>query len=218
MEYNSVRSKLIIPEYGRNVQSLVEYAKTIEDKEHRQAFTEQIVDLVQSMHPQSKNVDDYRAKLWSHVMRIANFELDVDTPEDITLIKESVSSKPKKINYPKLDAKFRHYGRNVQEMIKKAIEMEDADKKEAFTNVIGAYMKMAYKNWNKQSVSDETIKADLEKLSKGELSIDENINLDHVYSSISGGNRRRGHSNKRERYSNNRGRDNRGGRQHRRRK
>ena len=116
MEYNTSKIKLIIPEYGRNIQTLVNHAKTIEDKEYRQAFVEEIVKLVQNMHPQARNVEDYVAKLWSHIYKIAGYDLDVDFPENVNL--EPIENKrPKMIPYPDGSVKFRHYGRNVQEMI-----------------------------------------------------------------------------------------------------
>ncbi len=173
MEYNSEKPKLIIPEYGRNVQLLVEHAKTIENKEMRMAFVEKVIDLIQQMHPQARNVEDYRAKLWHHVFQIANYELKIEPPVEVPDI-EFVKKRPEKIDYPEKDITMRHYGRNVEHMIAKAIEMDDPEKKQAFTRVIGAYMKMAFRTWNRDAnVSDDTIKADLEVLSNGKLHLDE---------------------------------------------
>lgn len=177
MEYNTAKPKMIIPEYGRNIQTLIEYAKEIEDPAYRQAFVEEIVLLMQNMHPQARNVEDYKAKLWSHVYRIANYELDVVFPEHVNL--EPIEKKrPKPVPYPDGSVKFRHYGRNVQEMIKKAAAMEEGDKKNEFTRVIGTYMKTAYKSWNQPVVNDVTIIRDFKELAGDTLNIDDNLDLD----------------------------------------
>lgn len=177
MEYNTSKIKLIIPEYGRNIQTLVSHAKTIEDREYRQAFVEEIVKLVQNMHPQARNIEDYVAKLWSHIYKIAGYDLDVDFPENVNL--EPIERKrPKMIPYPDGSVKFRHYGRNVQEMIKKAAQMEDEEKRNEFLQIIAAYMKMAYKSWNQPVVSDESIIRDLKELVGDQIEIDDNLSLD----------------------------------------
>ena len=120
MVYNSSREKLIIPEYGRNIQKLIDYAKAIEDDEYRQVFVERIVDLMMQMHPQNKNLDDYREKLWKHVFRISSYDLNVTTPSGKQPQPEDRLKKPQKVEYPSSQAKFRHYGNNVQQLIAKA--------------------------------------------------------------------------------------------------
>lgn len=181
MEYNSAREELIIPEYGRNVQKLVEYVKSLEDNEYRQAFAERIVDLMQQMHPQNRNLDDYREKLWKHIFRIANYDLEVLPPSGEKPQPEDARKRPDPVGYPNSDARFRHYGNNVQTLIKKAISMEEGPKRNGFVATIGAYMKLAYKTWNKEHyVSDEVIKGDLASLSNGLLVLDDNISLDNL--------------------------------------
>jgi len=184
MEYNSEKSNLIIPEYGRNVQMLIQHAKTIEDNDLRQAFVEKVIDLIQQMHPQNRNIDDYRSKLWKHVFRIAEYELDVMPPTGEIPTPETDFVKPEPINYPINGVAYRHYGNNVQVLINKAIKMEDSAKKEGFVKVIGSYMKMAYRTWNKEHyVSDEIIKQDLYNMSEGQLSISPDISLDGLSNS-----------------------------------
>ncbi len=202
MEYNSARETLIIPEYGRNVQKLISHAKEIENDEERQAFVERIVDLMMQMHPQNKNLDDYREKLWKHVFRIADYELDVTPPGGEKPTPEDRVKRPEQVPYPSSEAKYRHYGNNVQRLIKKATSMEDGPKKSGFANVIASYMKLAYRTWNKEHyVSDEVIKGDLENLSKGELEVMESASLDN----LSNANRRRKRNDNRsnDRHSNN---------------
>ncbi|MCB9290290.1 MAG: DUF4290 domain-containing protein [Lewinellaceae bacterium] len=205
MEYNSAREDLIIPEYGRNVQKLINHAKTIEDPAFRQKFVEAVVDLMQQMHPQSRNIDDYRDRLWKHVFRIAKYELDVTPPSGQKPRPEDSRKRPEKVAYPVMEAKFRHYGHNVQQLIKKALSMPEGPKRDGFVAVIGSYMKLAYRTWNKEHyVSDDIIKGDLESLSNGQLSLDDNASIDH----LSGSGRRR----KRASSSRDRDRDNSGGR------
>lgn len=183
MEYNSSREELIIPEYGRHVQKLVNYAKTIEDPAYRQAFVEKIIDLMMQMHPQSRNMDDYRERLWKHLFRIADYELDVAPPSGHRPTREESSKKPEVIPYPHSEAKFRHYGNNLQHLIQKAIAMPEGPKKEGFVEVIASYMKLAYKTWNKEHyVSDEVIKSDLESLSDGKLTMPEESSIDNLSS------------------------------------
>lgn len=201
MEYNSSRELLIMPEYGRNVQLMVQHAKTIENDEERQAFVEKVVDLMMQMHPQNRNLEDYRDKMWKHVFRIAEQELNVDPPEGVDVNPADMHRDADPVEYPQSKAKYRHYGSNVQKMVDKAVAMEDEEKRDEFAGVIGSYMKLAYRTWNKEHyVSDEVIKADLERLSGGVLKIDENTSIENLVSPGSNNNnnnRRRSSGSKR---------------------
>lgn len=193
MTYNSAKENLTIPEYGRHVQMLVDHAKTIEDPEYRQRFANRIIRLMMQMQPQNRNMDDYREKLWKHLFRIANYELDVTPPEGIERpTPDQAYKKPESIPYPEAEVRARHYGHNVQKLIKKAIAMEEGPKRDGFIASIAAYMKLAYKTWNREHyVSDDVIKSDLVKLSGGVLSIPDNQSLENL-----GGNSSRRRSNK----------------------
>jgi hypothetical protein len=192
MKYNTAKDELVIPEYGRHIQNLIKYCKKVENKDERQALAEKIVDLMMQMHPQNRNMDDYRDKLWKHFFRIANYDIDVDTPAGVHPSRDDDDKRPERIAYPVVEAKFRHYGHNVQQLIKRALEMEEGPIRDGFVAVIGSYMKLAYKTWNKEYyVSDDIIKTDLENLSNGQLSLDENAAID----SLSGGRRRAKSSN-----------------------
>ena len=195
MTYNSEKEELIISEYGRNVQDLVSYGKQIENDEERQKFIERIIRLMMQMHPQSGNLDDYKEKLWKHVFRIAQFDLNVQPPEGIDVSPENVMKRPEQLPYPEFGARFRHYGHHIQEMINQAIEMEEGSKRKGYISAIASYMKLAYRTWNKEHfVSDEVIKSDLETMSKGQLVLEENesiSNLQHGNYSYSNNNNRR---------------------------
>lgn len=180
MEYNSERETLIIPEYGRHVQNLIDEAKKIEDLPKRQLFMERIVQLMMQIHPQSRNVEDYIDKLWKHVFRIGKYDLEgVTPPNGITPSPEDAAKRPEMIPYPESEARFRHYGHNVQRLIKKALEMPEGPKRDGFVAVIASYMKLAYRTWNKEHfVSDEVVKSDLGSLSGGALILKEELMKD----------------------------------------
>jgi len=208
-KYNTSNERLIIPEYGRNVQQLIEHAKSIEDDEYRQHFVEKVVKLMIQMHPDTKNVEDYENKIWSHVFKIGNYELNVTAPCEIENSLEK--KKPARVPYPQSNHRHRHYGRNVHNMIAKAIEMEDSEKKWAFIEVIGSYMKMAYKTWNRESVNDDIIRLDLRNMSKGQLEIEEGMSLDGFQLATkkrSNNNRNNSRNHRNSRHSNNRNRNN----------
>lgn len=174
MPYNSEKEILVIPEYGRNIQLLVLHAKTIEDKVKRQTFVEAIIGLMQQMNPNDRNLENNDSKLWKHIFRIADFELDVDLPNGEILTREEVEKKPEKLHYPVINKRFRHYGNNVRVMISKAITLDDLELKQKYVNVILSYMKLAYITWNKEHyVSDDIIRRDFEILCEGQLTMDE---------------------------------------------
>lgn len=194
LEYNSKRPGLVISEYGRHVQKLIRHAQKIEDVELKQAFVDKVVDLMHQMNPTQKNVQEYREKLWKHLFRIASYDLDgVVTPNgEIPSIDES-KIKPNKVEYPKSSFKFRHYGSLVQSMINKAVAMEDEDVRNEYVQAIGYYMKIAYKNWNRDHyANDDIIKDDLVAMSGGKITISDSFSLDHVkYTPSTSTNRRK---------------------------
>jgi hypothetical protein len=185
MTYNSQRELLKIPEYGRNVQNLINHAKTIEDPEYRQRFVERIVYLMQQMNPENANNPDSKQRYWGHLYSIADYDLEVTPPEGISVSPDNARLRPEKLAYPEKSKKFRHYGNNVKIMIDKAVEMEDGEKKDAYMRLIGSFMKLAYKNWNKEHyVNDEIIKGDLKAMSAGKLIIGDNVALDALANSV----------------------------------
>ncbi len=181
MEYNSKKEELIIPEYGRNIQAMIRYAREVPDRAMRQQYIEQIVVLMMQMHPQNRNMEDHRDKTWKHVFRIAEYNLDVMPPNGEIPRPEDSRKRPEKVPYPIRETKFRHYGHNVQKLVARALQMEDGPKKEGFVQVIGSYMKLAYKTWNREHyVSDDIIIEDLEHLSGGKLKVTDDASLDNL--------------------------------------
>jgi hypothetical protein len=176
MEYNSQREPLIIPEYGRNIQKMVTYAKTIEDREKRTEAAKFIVKVMASMNQQNKDAGDYQQTLWDHLFIISKFELDVDSPYPLPE-KEILTRKPDKVHYSDNKIRFRHYGKNIEAIIKKATEFEDGPEKEALIHAIANHLKKSYLNWNRESVDDVAIEKHLEILSEGKLSLSEDLTL-----------------------------------------
>ena len=173
-----------MPEYGRNVQQLVRHAQQIQDPAYRQQFCEEIIDLIQQLYPQAKNVEDYRSKLWQHLFHIAKYNLDATTPSGVVPTPETARKKPERVPYPQQDTRFRHYGNNLHKLILRARDMEPGSIKDGFVHTIGSYMKLAYKTWNREHyVSDEVIKTDLDILSNGRLSLDDNTRIDGLANS-----------------------------------
>ena len=164
LDYNSDRDELVLPEYGRHIQKLVYAAMEIQDLEERTQLAYQIVGLMLLMQPHNKQSEDFEEKIWTHLFQIANFKLDVEPPIGVQIRrKEEIGVPDEKLEYPGSNNHMRHYGNYVQDMIAKALETEEGPVRDEFVAVIAAYMKMAYKNWNKDHfVADEVIKADME--------------------------------------------------------
>lgn len=187
LEYNSGRERLLLPEYGRNIQKLALHAKEIADPELRQSYVETLIELMNQMIPNSKSAKEIEDKLWNHLFYIAGYDIDVRIPEGVTIHKKGdVFMRPSEdMEYPQKKIPYRHYGWNVSNMVQKALTMEDGPKKEEFSKVIASYMKLAYRTWGKeQFVNDELIKEDLRKMSQGQLDVADESSIDN-YKNVS---------------------------------
>jgi hypothetical protein len=167
-EYNTDRDNMLISEYGRNVQRMVQVAVNEPNREKRQKLAHGLITLMGNLNPQLRDMDDYKHKLWDHLFVISNFQLDVDSPYPIPT-REMVFAKPKVMSYPQQKIKFRFYGKNIENMIEKAAEMEDGPIKSGFINMIGSFMKQSCRSWNEEMLQDEEILAHLELLSGGRI-------------------------------------------------
>jgi hypothetical protein len=168
MEYNTSRNHLIVREYGRHIQKMVEYLLSIEDKEKRQKNAFAMIELMGFLNPHLKNVEDFRHKLWDHLFLIADFSLDVESPYPIPT-RETLKSRPKPLRYPKRYPKFAHLGKNLEVVINKALAEENPEKKLGFANAVAYYMKLAYSNWHKEMVHDDAIQSELSNITQGQL-------------------------------------------------
>lgn len=179
MIYNSQKDKLILPEYGRIIQSMVEKAVAITDNKERQKVAENIIDLMGFINPHLRNVEDYKHKLWDHLLIMSDFKLKVESPYPIPK-KEDFEHKPDPIPYPGNQQKHRHYGRNIVHLIDQIKDSEDVERKKVTSEVIANYLKIIHANWNLESVPDEFVKSELYNLSDGKLELDEESTLTKV--------------------------------------
>jgi hypothetical protein len=178
LEYNTQREYMIIPEYGRNIQKMVNHAITIENRELRNKVAQSIITVMGQLNPHLRDFTDFTHKLWDHLFIISDFKLDVDSPYPKPS-RETFDVKPEKIKYPAKDIKYMHYGRNVELLIEKAISMEEGAEKNALVEAIANLMKRFYFTWNKETVSDEVIFKHLRQMSQGKLNLD-NIKITTV--------------------------------------
>ncbi len=166
MEYNTQREKLILPEYGRNIQKLVNVLKTIEDREKRNEMAKYIVHLMGNIT--NKTHTNQRHKLWFHLAMMANFELDIDYPYPLPS-PEELSKKPPKLPYKKNKIMFPYYGKNIENLLNTIAEMEDENYKRFLTEITANHMKKLYATWNKAQVNDNIILEDIKKITGGKL-------------------------------------------------
>ncbi len=176
MEYNSQREKMIIPEYGRNIQKMIEYTVTIEDPEKRIKSAQVIISNMSQMNPGIKDNLDYIRTLWDHLYIMSKFRLVVDSPFPPPS-QEELAKKPDKIEYSDRRMKYRHYGKNIKGIVDKAIAFEEGEERDALILTIANHLKKSYLNWNRDSVSDETIVKHLSEISEGKLLLKEDARL-----------------------------------------
>jgi hypothetical protein len=168
MEYNTTRSKLLMPEYGRNVQKMIEYLLTVEDRQKCLRNAEVIIELMGTLNPHLKTIEDYKHKLWDHLYQMTDFKLDVDSPYPKPT-PEEVFKKPERLDYPQSPVKHKHLGKNLQALLDRAMVEENEEKRHGLTQAIGYYMKLAYANWHKEPVHDDMIKGELAEITGGKL-------------------------------------------------
>ena len=177
-EYNTQREKLIIREYGRNTQNIINHAKTIEDKQKRQDYIESVIEMIIAMHPHLKTIENYKMKIWSHVLQMADYELDVDVPENVPSAKDK--RKADKVPYPRKIKNLRHYGKNIMTMIAKAKVMEDEEKKNDYIQIICSFMKLSYKEWNRENVQDEVIINEFRQIAGEDIPFPDEVDFDSL--------------------------------------
>jgi len=172
LEYNTERPKLIIPEYGRHIQKMVEHAITIEDDVERNKVAKSIIAVMGNLNPHLRDVPDFQHMLWDQLFIISDFKLDVESPFPIPE-KEVLMQRPDPLGYPQNYPKYRFYGNNIKRMIDVANDWEDSEKKEALILTIANHMKKSYLNWNKDTVEDDVIFGHLFELSEGKINLKE---------------------------------------------
>jgi len=171
MEYNTSREKLLIPEYGRNVQKMIKCAIEEKNKDKRTKTAHLIIKIMAKLAPNVYNTVDYKQKLWDHLFLISEFKLDVDSPYPMpTPENKSLKEKSKRFKYPKNNIRFKHYGSNIARMLEKSAELKDGAEKATLINYLANHLKRSYLLlWNKNSVNDELIKEHIFLLSKNKI-------------------------------------------------
>ena len=170
LEYNSERSTLIIPEYGRHLQKMVEHAVSIKDDEERNRVAKSIIAVMGNMNPHLRDVPDFQHKLWDQLFIISDFKLDVDSPFPKPS-REILEEHPDPLDYPQNFPKYRFYGNNIKRMIDEAKKYDEGEFKDALVLAIANHMKKSFLNWNRDTVDDNVIFEHLKELSEGDLNL-----------------------------------------------
>lgn len=168
MDYNSQRKKMPLPEYGRNIQKMVDHLLTIEDREERNLAARTIIDVMGNLYPYLRDIADFKHKLWDHIAIMADFKLDIDYPYEPPS-PAMLQEKPNLIPYTQNRIRRRHYGYTLESMIQEAVKFEDGEEKEILIKLLANHMKKSFLVWNKDTVDDNKIIQDLKDLSKGEI-------------------------------------------------
>ena len=172
LQYNTKRTRLVIPEYGRHVQLMINQIMETKNREERNKMAKAVIGIMGNMNPHLRDVPDFQHKLWDQLFIMSNFELDVDSPYEKPQ-KEVLEQKPDRLTYPQRNPKYRFYGNNIKSMINVAVNWEDGDLKNALVYNIANHMKKCFLNWNKDTVQDEVILNHLVELSDNKLKVKE---------------------------------------------
>ena len=172
-EYNTSRPEVILKEYGRNVQKLVDYIRNIQDDEKRKEYSYTLVELMKLINPALKDGNEFSQKLWDDLFIISDFKLEVDSPYPKPVI-DVLSRKPAKLEYNNHKLKYKHYGRNIELLVSQATEIEDPKERKDAVIYLGRLMRSFYGIWNKEVVDESVIVQHITELSDGKLSIDLN--------------------------------------------
>lgn len=184
LEYNTQREAITLKEYGRNVQKLVEYIRTIPEKEKRTQMATTLIELIKQLAPVAKEPNENPQRMWDDLYIIADFNLDVDTPFGVPQ-REILFKKPRKMEYPQSEVRFKHYGKNIERLVKEAVKKEDPQEREEAVIYLGKLMKTFYGNWNKEILDDSVIIRDIKTMSGGQLTLDlEKVREDNLFEKL----------------------------------
>ena len=172
MKYNTEEKRLALPEYGRNIQNMVDYCITIADREERKRCANTIINVMGNFFPHLRDVNDFKHILWDHLAIMSDFKLDIDYPYEIVK-KENLNTRPPRIPYSNSRFHYRHYGKTLELMIQKATTYPDGTEKDQLIKLLATQMKKSFLTWNKETVDDRKIFKDLDELSDGKIILDE---------------------------------------------
>lgn len=174
LKYNSQLKKLALPEYGRNIQQMVDHCVSIEDREERNHCAYSIIQSMGNLFPELRNEADYKHKLWDHLAIMSDFKLDIDYPCDVVK-SEALDSKPEPIHYQLTSIRMRHYGKTMERMIARACEYPEGEERDALAMLLANHMKKLICQISNETVEDAKIFKDLEYLSKGQIKLDPQV-------------------------------------------
>lgn len=180
LTYNSQLKQLALPEYGRNVQQMVDHCLSIEDRDERNRCAHTIVAIMDNMFPENRSEVDYKRKLWDHLAIISNFELDIDYPYEIVK-KDNLESRPEPIKYQLEGIKYRHYGKIIERMIERAAEYPEGEERDTLVMLLANHMKKLIFQINKEDVDDSKIFKDLYYYSQGRIRLNADTHSLHEF-------------------------------------
>lgn len=175
-EYNTQNKKLLLPEYGRNVQKMVDHLLTIEDRQERTRAARAVIDVMGNLYPHLRDVPDFRHKLWDHLAIMSEFKLDIDTPYPLPSV-EKLQERPERLSYNTSRIKFKHYGKLTEKLIEAIRNQDDPAQKKALIVLTANHMKKSFLTWNKDTVEDEQIYNDINTLYGSTLILPEGMTL-----------------------------------------
>lgn len=182
MTYNTQREKLILPEYGRTIQEMVDICLQIEDRQERQQCAETIVSIMAAMNPNVRQQPDYEHKLWDQLAILSDYRLDIDYPYEI-IKREELDAKPKPLKYPMQRIRYRHYGHLTEAFMKELKEMPESLEREQLTAMMANFMKRSLYNWNRDAMDEGKVASDIDHYTEGNVQVPEGFR----YASVSNG-------------------------------
>ena len=180
LEYNNQKGQLILPEYGRNIQQMVEYCTALQDRQERNRCANTVIQSMGNLFPQLRDAPEFKHKLWDHLAIMSNFSLDIDYPYEV-IQKENLHTSPDPVSYHLEPIKFRHYGKIIEQMIYRACEYPEGEERDSLILLIANHMKKLIYGINKEDVEDEKIFNDLYCYSRGRIKLDPSTHKLHVF-------------------------------------
>ena len=181
MTYNTQRENLILPEYGRTIQEMVDVCRTLEDRGERQACAESIIHIMEIMNPAVRQQPDYQHKLWDQLAIMADYDLDIDYPFEV-IRPEDIQARPEPIHYPMQRIRYRHYGHLTEQFMKVLKDMPEGEERDALTAMMANFMKRSLYNWNRDAMDERKVEADLRHYTDGQVGLDEGFRFASVSS------------------------------------
>jgi hypothetical protein len=183
-DYNTQRPFIILKEYGRNVQKLVEHIRNNPDKEKRTEMAYTLIELIKQLTPTIKDQPDNPQRVWDDLYIIADFNLDINSPFPVPE-RDILFKKPDRVDYPQSNVRFKHYGKNIEKLVKEALKIQDPQEREDAIIYLGKLMKTFYGNWNKETLDDSVILKDIQAMSGGALNMTiEKVREDNLFEKL----------------------------------